>query len=88
MTLEQKNLYRLIDKILWGDWDPIGVNDMPEVRDEYQSYTSEIFSLKIRDADLETIAQHLLKIEEERMQLFGGIEKCRIVAAKIIAAKP
>jgi hypothetical protein len=54
----------------------------------YQSYTPEIFSLKIRNANLETIAQHLFKIEEERMELFGGIEKCRIVAAKIIAAKP
>ena len=34
----QLGLYKRIDEILWEDWDPIGVNDVEEARDEYQSY--------------------------------------------------
>lgn len=50
MTSEQKELYTAIDEILWNDWDPIGVSDIAP-RDEYQSYTPTIFSLKINGAD-------------------------------------
>jgi hypothetical protein len=85
LTSEQKKLYKLIDEILWNDWDPIGINDTEEARDEYQSYTPQIFSFRINNSDIETIAQHLYNIETERMGLFGGLQKCRQVAEKIIA---
>ena len=83
MELNQKELYQKIDEILWEDWDPIGVNDRAP-RDEYQSYTPQIFSLKIEGADLETIAQKLNQIAIEKMGLGGNIEYNRRVAAKII----
>ena len=86
MNLEQKYLYNLIDEILWNDWDPIGVNGYEEARDEYQSYLPQVFNFKINNADKEILAQHLFKIETERMGLFGNIEKCRSVAEKIITA--
>jgi len=86
LTLEQKKLYKLIDEILWNDWDPIGINDTEEARDEYQSYTPQIFSLRINNSDIEIIAQHLYNIETDRMGLFGGLQKCRLVAEKIISA--
>jgi hypothetical protein len=38
-------LFKRIDDILWFDWDPIGIND-DAPRDEYESYTPPIFSLK------------------------------------------
>lgn len=47
MTEKQKKLYKAIDEILWQDWDPIGLNDNEEIRDEYQGYTPHIFSLTI-----------------------------------------
>jgi len=56
----KSKIYKLIDEILWKDWDPIGVNDIPSARDEYQSYTPQVFSLKTANADPEKIAQHLL----------------------------
>ncbi len=86
INLEQKNLYNIIDELLWNDWDPIGLNEYEEARDEYQSYLPTIFNLKINNADKEAIAQHLLKIETDRMGLLGNIEKCRSVAEKITAA--
>ena len=86
LTLEQKKLYKSIHNILWDDWDPIGLNDSA-AKDEYQTYTPQIFTLTINNADLETIAQHLFQVEQERMGLDGSLERCRKVAGKIIDAK-
>ena len=75
-------LYEKIDEILWLEWDPIGVNEF-EVRDEYQSYTPAIYSLKKSGASIDIIADALHKIETNRMGLGGDIERCRKVAEKI-----
>lgn len=60
-------LYKKIDEILWKDWDPIGLNDIEDVRDEYQGYTPHIFSLTIHGADKAKIANHLYEIETVNM---------------------
>jgi hypothetical protein len=39
-------IYKKIDEILWQDWDPIGINDMSDARDEYDGYVSQLFNLK------------------------------------------
>lgn len=83
MTDEQKNIYKNIDEILWTDWDPIGINDLAP-RDEYQSYTPEIFQLKIDGKDKETIAQKLNDIAINAMGLSGNLNHCRQIAHKII----
>jgi hypothetical protein len=73
-----------IDEILWFDWDPICVNDVEEARNEYQSYTPQIFSLKINGAEKEAISKYLYKIETENMGLVGNIDKCLEIADKIL----
>ncbi len=85
MTQEQKNLYKIIDELLWNEWDPIGVNEYKEARDEYYNYIPQVFKLKIDNADNEIIAQYLFKVETDRMGLFGNIENCRRVANIIIS---
>ena len=75
--------YKLIDEILWNDWDPIGVNEYQQVRDEYYSYIPMILHLKVIGSDQETIAQHLLQIETEQMEVTGNIEICRRIAKLI-----
>lgn len=85
LTDEQIRLYKLIDEILWNDWDPIGVNDIPEARDEYQSYIPAIFSLVIKEASEAEIAGKLYQIEVERMGLPGNKENCLRVARGIKA---
>jgi len=85
LSFNQKPLYDLIDKILWDDWDPIGIND-DAPSDEYQGYTPQIFNLKIQGANRETIAQCLYKIETEIIGVPGNIEHCRKVADKIVCA--
>jgi len=34
-------IYRKIDEILWFDWDPIGISDVDDARDEYESYVAD-----------------------------------------------
>lgn len=75
--------YQQIDDILWYDWDPIGINDMVP-RDEYQSYTPQIFGLVKSNTDKMLIAKALSKIEIDIMGLVGNMEKCLKIADMIL----
>jgi|GEM_PF-915568 len=81
---KNKSAFQLIDEILWKDWDPIGVNDMPEARDEYRSYVSKLLDLNITGAKYEVMAQHLFQLEIGHMGLNGNLENCRRVAQIIV----
>jgi hypothetical protein len=78
-------IYKKIDDILWYDWDPISINDMAP-RDEYQSYTPQIFRLKQSGATRQEIAELLLKLQTETMGMSGTIEASLVIADKIIEA--
>ncbi len=84
MKKEDVSLYKTIDEILWFDWDPIGVNDNEEIRDEYQGYTPQVFKLKKDGADLNKIAKHLYQLETVSMGMNGNLEQCKEIAEKII----
>lgn len=51
-----------IDSVLWEVWDPIGVNDAPEARDEYTSYAPDIAQLLRSGASDDEIERHLATI--------------------------
>ena len=91
MKKADRDLYLAIDKILWEDWDPIGINDNENIRDEYQSYVPYLFSLKKQGADNHKIAQHLYQLETVNMGMTGDIDlvldHCKMVAQKIINLK-
>lgn len=81
MNAEDLMLYNQIDEILYFDWNPIGLSDMP--RDEYQSYTPSIFNLKKQEADVEAIARKLMEHELCILGMAGNIDECRLIAEKI-----
>ena len=81
MTAEEIKIYVKIDEILYSDWNPIEVDDLPG--NEYQSYNHQIFALKKEGSGIEVIAQALYKLETGRMGLTGNIEYCSRVARKI-----
>ena len=83
----QMALYTKIDEILWTDWDPIGVSDTLEARDEYQSYLPGVFALALGRCDVDEIADRLHGIERERMGLPGNREHCMRVAERVRAAR-
>lgn len=76
-------LYKLIDDILWTDWDPMAINNTGP-RDEYQMYVAKIVSLVESGADREAIANKLYKFETDSMGMDGSIEHCSMVANKIL----
>lgn len=52
-----------------SDWDPIGINDLPEAADEYDMYLGDIFTMLDRSASQQEIADYLRWVETERMGL-------------------
>lgn len=78
----QKEIYDKINKLLWEEWNPIGVS-VPE--DEYSGYVPSILRLKMQNADEQMIARKMLEHEKMNMGLEGNYKNCLEVAKKIIA---
>ncbi|MCK8495884.1 hypothetical protein M0L20_28720 [Spirosoma sp. RP8] len=79
----QNQLYKFIDALLWEEWDPIGVNDSAP-RDEYQSYTPQLFSLAIKGAAVHEIADRFIYLEEKILGLESNERACKDLAEKIM----
>jgi len=84
---DQLKLYKEIDEILWRYWDPIGVNDCEEARDEYHSYLPHIFRLAIEGADAYRISSSLIATIETNIGLGADREHNQNIAEKIVKAK-
>ena len=77
-----------IKKILWEDWDPIGVNDAPGAIDEYDSCALSIFgALHKEETTKDEIKEYLLKIETEHMGLKANEPVAEKVAQKLVELK-
>jgi hypothetical protein len=55
--------------ILMADWDPIGVNDVPEAADECDSYIGGVYELPEQGASAEGIRAYLRRVEIEAMEM-------------------
>jgi len=86
MTSDQQKLYKMIDEILWYEWDPIGINNVG-ARNEYDNYVPQVYNLKITGAEKMDIAKYLDKITTVNMGLESDMEFSERIAEKIIALK-
>ena len=88
LTEKQKKLYQRISKILWKDWDPIGVYEPnAEWDDEYDSYVPHLFRLAIEGKDLYHIANSLNSVRTQSIGLGPNKEADQFAASKIIDSK-
>jgi hypothetical protein len=90
LNKKEKELYKHIARILWKDWDPIGVyNEEDEWDDEYDSYVPSVFRLAIENRDSVKISSHLTKMASDNMGLStsSGNEHDLKIAKLIIQAK-
>ena len=87
MDLRESELYKRIDEIIWYEWDPIGVNNIEEARDEYYSYLPSLYQKLIGGGDIKEISKYLDHVETVNMGLFGNPQKNIIIAEKLISAK-
>jgi len=70
--------------VLNTDWDPIGVVG-DGINDEYDMYIGRIYSLLLRGASEQAIAEHLWTIEVDRMGLTGTpMDQLFKVAAELL----
>ena len=58
-----------IRQVLLRDWDPIGVREIPEAQDEYDSYVGGVYRLLASHAQDDELVEHLYRIERETMGL-------------------
>jgi len=61
-----------IRAILMAEWDPIGVNDVPEAADEYDSYIGGLYELLVQRASEEKICAYQRHIEIDRMEMVNS----------------
>ena len=74
--LEQARSYHAaIREVLMREWDPIGVADIPEAADEYDSYIGEVYGLLVRREPLRKMIDFLWWVETEHMGLAGNRRK-------------
>ena len=69
---DELELYKRCDEVLHYIWDPIGVAGAPGARDEYESYLPEVFKLLHAGAGGDEIADYLVRIETERMDMLAN----------------
>lgn len=75
---------KTIKKILWEDWDPIGINEAVTAIDEYDSYTPEIYKMLANSADAVTVANYLTHVDTELMGGTANPARDLLVANKLI----
>lgn len=78
-------LLEVVRKMLWEDWDPIGVNEYSEASDEYDGYASVVAELVRSGADEQMIFDRLWALETGYIGLEGDAENTRQFAAKLHA---
>ncbi len=69
MSNREKQLLRQVEAILWEDWDPIGVNHLPEAHGEYDSYAPALLSRILCGDPARDLDFHLSRIETDSMGL-------------------
>ena len=62
---------KAIREALLHEWDPIGVSDIPEAQDEYDSYVGAVYKLLITKRPQSEIFDYLWWLETEHMGLSG-----------------
>jgi hypothetical protein len=58
-------MWKEVQRILFEDWDPILVNEITNLRDEYDNLVSPIVNMLRSGASVEELTQFLKRAEEE-----------------------
>ena len=84
---KELTLYRAVDEVLHYLWDPIGVSEFPQARDEYHSYLPRVFALLRSNADEDELVEYLTKMATEQMGLTPDREHNRTIARILLEWK-
>ena len=79
-----RTLHYRIKRVLFRDWDPIGIQEIPEAQDEYDSYVPAIYSMLIARKSINEVFEYLLWLETEHMGLTADRQQTRSIAEKLV----
>jgi len=82
-----EDLSQRVDEVLHYIWDPIGVSDIPEARDEYFSYVASVVSHLLANENASKVGSFLDRIVIEQMGLPGNLDHSTRVAGILIEWK-
>lgn len=80
----EASAYEALDRLLFREWDPIGVSDTEDAEGEYRRYLPEFWRLIKEDA-LGDAAAYLHTIEVDRITLETSAEHRLDIAKKAAA---
>ncbi len=84
---DQIELYKRIDDILFYEWDPIGVSEIEEARDEYHSYLPRVFKMALEHEEPYGIAKYLTEVTTSSMGLGACSDHDLKIAKQILSFK-
>ncbi|QDK45626.1 hypothetical protein DOM22_10935 [Bdellovibrio sp. ZAP7] len=74
----------VVSNILLSDWDPIGVRDNPHASAEYDCYALRVVGMLHNGANSGTIAEYLMSVEKDELEVKVDDRKAKMVAEKIL----
>jgi hypothetical protein len=73
--------------ILWLFWDPIGLNDNQNLKDEYESFEARVVAMVRSTKTVDQIDDFLKSLEVEILGKEAHPDQRRIVATKLVALR-
>lgn len=77
-------LHAAIKDVLLKEWDPIGVQAIPEAQDEYDAYVSAVYSMLVTRKPVSEVFKYLLWLETEPMGLTADRQRTQSIAEKLV----
>lgn len=78
------SLSRDVREILLADWNPIGIRDVPQARDEYDAYVLPIAHILASGTTVTELADHLLDFEKDAFGLGGNYDRANRAALLLL----
>jgi hypothetical protein len=79
-----RRYHEAIKAILLNEWDPIGISDVPEAQDEYDSYVPGIHKMLISRSTEQEVFEYLWVIETQHMGLLGNRRNTEEISKKLL----
>lgn len=79
--------HEAIRRALLEEWDPIGIRDIPEAQDEYDSYVAMIYKMLISRKAKNELIDYLWWVETKHMGLTGNRQRTEEFAERLLNIK-
>ena len=82
LNAHDASAYEALDRLLFREWDPIGVNALDGPDDEYRAYLSDFWELVSSGKEASVIAEYLGRVERDHIGMSTSQERRLDVARK------